>query len=177
MHMRPKLMSERKTAMGGKTREVKVKGHVLPSHDARVIRFPGAAGAGSRDRSGGHEAVTRGRHRPKPAWRVLYGTAAVCMLLFLVAEVESPTGGWRILTECLGTVLILGIMALWVHANRTALALVDDALSGEGPLFISVGPLAQQPSSRLNFPGAERGQRSRAQMRPAEKEDPKCFAK
>jgi len=111
-----------------------MNGQVLPSYDARVIRSPSPEGAGRKVRSDGRGATTPDKNRPKPAWHVLYIAVALTILFFLVAEVELPVGGWRTLTECLATLLIIGVMALWVRANRAALAASDDAPYGEGPL-------------------------------------------
>jgi hypothetical protein len=155
-----------------------MKSHEPFAPDARVIRFPGSARARSKDHSHRRNAVTRRRHRSKPAWHVLYGMVAVSILLFVVAEVKSPTGGWRILTECLGTGLIIGVMALWVRANRAALALADSTQYGGRSLESSVAYSPRQSSvPRLDACAIEFRQRSRAQMRPAEEEDAKCFAK
>jgi len=172
------LTAEGKTDMGGRLQEVKMNGHPLSAREARLIRFPDLAGDGNEDRSNGREVVTPKRNRPKPAWHVLYAVFAVTVLLFVVADVESPTGGWRILTECLGTALVIGAMALWVRANRAALALADNAPNGEETLrsYVAYSP---RPSSLrgLDFSGIEPSQRSLAQTRPAEEEDAKCFAK
>ncbi|MGD0266124.1 MAG: hypothetical protein ABSD47_14385 [Candidatus Methylomirabilota bacterium] len=146
--------------------------------DARVIRFPGSARARSKDHSHRRNAVTRRRHRSKPAWHVLYGMVALTILFFVVAEVESPVGGWRTLTECLATLLIIGVMALWVRANRAALA-VADAIPCDGGA--QENPVAYSPRQlsvlRLDSRAIEFSQGSRAQTRPAEEEDAKCFAK
>jgi len=155
-----------------------MNGHVLPSYDARVIRFPSLDGAGPKVRSDGHGATTPDKNRPKPAWHVLYIAVALTILFFLVGEVESPVGGWRTLTECLATLLIIGVMALWVRANRAALAVDQTSPRGGEALCGSMVP-SPRPSSRrrLDSSGIELSQRSLAQMRPAEKEDPKCLAK
>jgi hypothetical protein len=146
--------------------------------NAGVIRFPGSVRDWSKDHSHRRNAVTRRRHRSKPAWHVLYGMVAVSILLFVVAEVKSPTGGWRTLTECLATLLIIGVMALWVRANRAALA-VADAISRDGGA--QENPVAYSPRQlsvlRLDSRAIELGQGSRAQTGPAEEEDAKCFAK
>jgi hypothetical protein len=164
--------------MGGRTQEVKMNGHVLPSYDARVIRFPSPDGAGRKVRSDRHGATTPDKNRPKPGWHVLYIAVALTILFFVVAEVESPVGGWRILTECLGTGLIIGVMALWVRANRAALALADATQYGGRSLESSVAYSPRQSSvPRLDACAIEFRQRSRAQTRPAEEEDATCFAK
>jgi hypothetical protein len=67
------------------------------------------------------------------------------MLFFLAVDAESPTGGWRILMECLATLLIIGAMAVWVHANRAALALANAIPYGGGALDSAV---THSPNSR-----------------------------
>jgi hypothetical protein len=164
--------------MGGRTQEVKMNGHVLPSYDARVIRFPSPDGARRKVRSDGRGATTPDKNRRKPAWHVLYIAVALTILFFVVAEVESPVGGWRTLSECLATLLIVGVMALWVRANRAALA-VADAIPCDGGA--QENPVAYSPRQlsvlRLDSRAIEFSQGSRAQTRPAEEEDAKCFAK
>jgi len=142
-----------------------MKGQVFPSVSAQVTRFPTIDGARRGVRSTRHAGITADRDRPKPAWRVLYVAVALTILLFLVAEVETPAGGWRILMECLGTALIIGVMALWVRANRTPLALAE-ASRYRG------GPSVTRPDSFA----IESRQTSRTQTRSAE-EDSQCFAK
>jgi hypothetical protein len=155
-----------------------MNGRVLPSYDARAIRFPGPDGAGRKVRSDARGATTPDKNRPKPAWHVLYIAVALTFLFFVVAEVELPVGGWRILTECLSTGLIIGVMALWVRANRAALARADATRYRGRSLESSVAYSPQQSSvPRLDACAIEFRQRSRAQTRPAEEEDAKCFAK
>ena len=155
-----------------------MESHLRSARAAKVIRFPGPIGAGSMDRSDGRELVKPRGNRPKAAWHVLYVVVAVAVLFFVVADVESPTGGWRILTECLGTALVIGAMALWVRANRAALALADNAPDGGETLrsYVAYSPRASSLRS-LDFSGIEPSQRSLAQMRTAEEkeEDVKCF--
>ncbi len=116
-----------------------MNGHPLSSRETGLSRFRGPAGAMSKGYSDGREAVPLSRNRPKPAWRVLYAVFAVTVLHFVVADVELPAGGWRILTECLCTALVIGTMALWVRANRAALALPDNAPDGGETLHIDRG--------------------------------------
>ncbi len=155
-----------------------MKSHEPFTPNAGAIWFPGSARAWSKDHSHRRDAVTRRRHRSNPAWHVLYGMVAVSILLFVVVEVKSPTGGWRTLTECLATLLIIGVMALWVRANRAALAVADaipyDGGAQENPVAYFPG---QSSVPRLDACPIEFRQGSRAQTRPAEEEDAKCFAK
>ena len=150
--------------------------HFAPN--AGVIRFPGPAGAGAKAPSDGRGTAMLNRNRPKPAWHVLYGMVAVSILLFVVADVKMQVGGWRTLTECLATLLTLGVMALWVRANRASLS-VADAIPWDGGTQENLVAYSPRQSSvpRLDSCPIEFRQRSRAQTRPAEEEDAKCFAK
>lgn len=112
-----------------------MNGHLPVERHAKLIQFPGPASAGSKDDPDGSGSAAR--NRPRPAWHALYVLAAVAMLFFLAVDAESPTGGWRILMECLATLLIIGAMAVWVHANRAALALAN-ASPWEGTLDSAV---------------------------------------
>ena len=134
-----------------------MNGQLSSARDAGVIRVLRLAGAKSQDRSDGREAVRRSRNRPKPAWGTLYAVAGVAALLFVIADFESPAGGWRILTECLGTVLVIGAMALWVRANRVALALSDETSETGRPLraWVAYCPPAI-PRERLDLPESPR---------------------
>jgi len=143
-------------------------GQVFPSVNAPVIRFPTTDGARREVRLTRHGGITADKDRPKPAWRVLYIAVTLAILLFLVAEVETPAGGWRILMECLGTALIIGVMALWVRVNRTPLALAEASRYEERGKRSSVACL---DSFAIEF-----RQTSRTQTRSAE-EDSQCFAK
>jgi len=145
-----------------------MKGQVFPSVNAQVIRFPTTEGARREVCSTRHGGITADKDRPKPAWRVLYIAVALTILLFVVAEVETPAGGWRILMECLGTVLIIGVMALWVRVNRTPLALAEASRYEERG---EQSPVARPDSFAIEF-----RQTSRTQTRSAE-EDSRCFAK
>lgn len=63
------------------------------------------------------------RKTPKPAWVWLYGIVTVMGGLLGVIEVTIPDGPARRVLECMATLAIFGAMALWVRANRVALAL------------------------------------------------------
>ena len=155
-----------------------MKGHVLPSYKVRVIKFPGPDGADHRVRSGRHGATPPDMNRPKPAWHILYIGVALTLLLFVVADIESPVGAWRILTEFLATLLIIGVVALWMRVNRLALALTDATRSGGRDLG---GSMADSPDSCQCcisiLPQIESSQGPRVHPRPAEEEDAKCLAK
>ena len=156
-------------------REVKMNGHVLSVNRAQAIRFPDPARARGKSRSTGGAAVTQDGIRRKPAWHVLYALVGVAVLFFTVADVAAPANGWRILAECLGTTLILGVMALWVRANRLALALAHDAPNGTETfryVAYALRPSSQRPVESVE---SDYHQSSPAQTSPAEEEDPTCF--
>ena len=63
---------------------------------------------------------------PKPAWWLLYAMLPAAFALLVAAHLESPSAGWREIAEVVASLMIMGAMALWVRANRVALALEDD---------------------------------------------------
>ncbi len=62
----------------------------------------------------------------RPAWWVLYAMFPAAIVLLLAAHIESPSAGWRKIAEVVASLIVMGAMALWVRANRVALALDDD---------------------------------------------------
>jgi hypothetical protein len=75
---------------------------------------------------------------PKPKWWLLYGVLPLGAALLAAAELVSPTAGWLGFTEGLASLIIIGAMALWVHANRVALALPDEPSGSSEPLKVWV---------------------------------------
>jgi hypothetical protein len=59
----------------------------------------------------------------KANWRVLYALLPLAVVLLVAADLEASTAGWRRLAELGVSLGFLGVMALWVRANRIALAL------------------------------------------------------
>ena len=62
---------------------------------------------------------------PKAQWGLLYTILPVAILLLVAAHRLSPSAGWRVFAECLAALAVIGLAALWVRANRLALALLD----------------------------------------------------
>jgi hypothetical protein len=48
------------------------------------------------------------------------------LLLFILADLVPETSGWRTVTESIAALVIFGVQAAWVRANRTALVLSQD---------------------------------------------------
>lgn len=71
---------------------------------------------------------------PKPNWWLLCGTLLLAMVLLATVAFMDPSAGWRQFAECLILVTIYGAIALWVRANRVALALIDRAPGAAEPL-------------------------------------------
>jgi hypothetical protein len=63
---------------------------------------------------------------PKPRWGWLYGVVILLGGLLTVVEVAIPDGAARRTLEFAVTLAILGAIALWVRANRVALALANE---------------------------------------------------
>jgi hypothetical protein len=66
------------------------------------------------------------RPYPKPRWGWLYGVLILLGGLLTVVEVAMPDGLARRTLEFAVTLAILGAIALWVRANRVALALANE---------------------------------------------------
>jgi hypothetical protein len=71
---------------------------------------------------------------PKPKWWLLYSVLPLATALFIAADFLSQTTGWRQLADGAVSLAILGAVALWVRANRVALALSDDPAGARPPL-------------------------------------------
>jgi hypothetical protein len=70
---------------------------------------------------------------PRPAWWFLYALLPLGALLLVGVEIAAPSAGSRAFVS----LAILGAIALWLRANRPALAL------RESP------PQTEQPPARL----------------------------
>jgi len=60
---------------------------------------------------------------PKPKWWLLYAVLPLKATLLAVAELLAPSAGWRMFVEGLASMTVLCTIALWLGANRVALAL------------------------------------------------------
>jgi hypothetical protein len=71
---------------------------------------------------------------PKPKWWLLYAVLPLGAVLLVAADLVAPSAGWRLVAEGTATLVIIGLMACWVRANRLALALLGAAEEAEQPL-------------------------------------------
>jgi hypothetical protein len=71
---------------------------------------------------------------PKPKWWLLYAVLPVGAALLVAADLLSPSAGWRMAAEGVAALIVLALMALWVRANRLALALLATPGAVEQPL-------------------------------------------
>jgi hypothetical protein len=71
---------------------------------------------------------------PKPQWGLLYTLLPVAVGLLVAAHRLSPSAGWRVFAECLAALAVIGLAALWVRANRLALALLDHPSAAGTPV-------------------------------------------
>ncbi len=96
---------------------------------------------------------------PKPKWWLLYGMLSLAMALLIAAGLRSPSAGWRVFAEFLATLLTIGAIALWVHANRVALALLCAPSEATRPLgaWVAYCP-PPAPRRRLGRPQTESAQ-------------------
>ena len=88
---------------------------------------------------------------------------------------RGGAGCQRFLTEYLGAVLIITMMALWVRANRAALAVADNTSDGEKTWGNPADYSHRLSAVRwLSFSAIEPGQNPPPQARPAEAENVRC---
>ena len=73
---------------------------------------------------------------PKPKWWLLYAVLPLGATLLALTELLSPSAGWRMFVEGLASMTVLCAIALWVHANRVALALSDEPSEVGRPLKV-----------------------------------------
>jgi len=73
---------------------------------------------------------------PKPKWWLLYAVLPLGAALLALAELLSPSAGWRMFAEGLASMTVLCAVALWVRANRLALALRDEPSEASRPLRV-----------------------------------------
>jgi hypothetical protein len=95
------------------------------------------------------------RKAPKPAWGGLYGIVTVMCGLLAVVEVTIPDGLARRALECVAALAIFGAMAVWVRANRVALAMREggDVQSRVSWKIAGVIPRLSWRSPRRKRPG------------------------
>ncbi|HSB82486.1 MAG TPA: hypothetical protein VLM91_27235 [Candidatus Methylomirabilis sp.] len=123
--------------------------HTLFGWDARDdLRFR-AAGAVSRPVCGLRVDPKRAvRPAPRPAWMLLYALLPLCLALLLLADRMSASGGLRTLAEGVVVVLVIGLAAVWVRANRCALSRIPrDSEADSTPSVITLE--VHDPSPRL----------------------------
>ena len=56
----------------------------------------------------------------RPAWGLLYGTVLFMLALMLLADWVAPTLGWSRALDVMVVLVMYGLMALWLRANRGA---------------------------------------------------------
>ncbi len=97
---------------------------------------------------------------PKPKWWLLYGMLPLAMSLLIAAGLRSPSAGWRVFAEFLASLLTIGAIALWVHANRVALALLGAPSEATKPrrAWVAYCP-PPTPRWRLDLPEVKSVQR------------------
>ncbi len=116
---------------------------------------------------------------PRPKWWQLYAVLPLGAALLVAAELVSPTAGWRELTDGLASLVVIGAMALWVHANRVALALPDEPSGSSEPLKVWVAYYPPAPLRRAkNLTGIPQGSVLTIYSEPArDEEGVTCSAK
>lgn len=114
----------------------------------------------------------------RPAWWLLFAMLPLGAALLIAADRASTSAGWRVSAECTASLLVIGAIALWVHANRSALAVADNTLDG-GERLHSPAEYSPAPSSRdrLEFSGIDPRQHSPTRARRAEQKNAECLVK
>lgn len=88
------------------------------------------------------------RTAPTLAWMLLYALLPLSASLFALSEDVPSSGGMRTLAQGVVVVLVFGLAAVWVHANRRALSrTASDSTVNAGPQEIPVG--IHPPSPRV----------------------------
>ena len=78
----------------------------------------------------------------RPAWWVLYSLLPLAVAALAAVSLWIPAGAGRVFAQATVSLAILGGIALWVHANRVTLALLDVPDETEAPFRVWV---AYQP--------------------------------
>jgi membrane protein implicated in regulation of membrane protease activity len=89
--------------------------------------------------------------RRKPAWWSLHLLLPLLAALLVLAGWTVPSGGWRLALELAVVCAVYGLMLLWRHANRGALARAEwesIARDVKPRKFVAPRQRLQQP----NFP-------------------------
>lgn len=107
------------------------------------------------------------RKTPKPVWGWLYGIVTVMCGLLAVVEVAIPDGPARRVLECVVTLALFGAMAVWVRANRVALAVGEsDDVAARRPAIVPERAAGRAPMTG-QAAGARRGSFGSLPSRPA----------
>ena len=97
---------------------------------------------------------------PKPAWRLFYALLGIAFALLLVADLSSPSDGWRAFAEGVVSLALVGVIALWVRANRLALALLKEGGEAKGLIrrwLACHSPRSTRRRRRTREPESNRG--------------------
>ena len=86
--------------------------------------------------SSGTTTLRSHRKRPAPSWRYLHVFLSSALGLFVLAEAVWRESAWRHFFEFLAIVATFGGMALWIRANRVALAETDGCSCAEREIEI-----------------------------------------
>jgi hypothetical protein len=99
-----------------------------------------------------------GRPSPAaPAWAALIVILLLGIGLFALSDILTPEGVLRAISDSLMVASIFGVMAVWVRANRPALALIDARERETSPLEIRYVASERHPLRRPDIKGRRRG--------------------
>jgi hypothetical protein len=101
--------------------------------------------------------LAHGRPSPAaPAWPALVVILLVGIGLFALADIFTPEGTLRPITDSMMVALMFGGMAAWVRANRPALAQTDEPEGEAFPLEIRYVASERYPLWRAETKGPQR---------------------
>jgi hypothetical protein len=91
----------------------------------------------------------------KPAWTLLYALLPLCLALLTLVDCIPLSGGLHSLAQGLIVVLVVGLAAVWVRANRRALSgIPSDSEVEAGPPDVRVE--VHHPSPQVIHLGTRR---------------------
>ena len=113
----------------------------------------------------------------KPAWWLLYALPPLVLMLLVAAHRWLPDDGRRTFVEVVISLMILGVIDLWVRANRVALACLSNPSQAEQSLRTWVAYCPPPAQRKLDLLEPEPIQDQTARTEHLEKEYVTCFVK
>ena len=119
-----------------------------PVQRYEIARRPGVAYSPPARRAPGL-ANSSPKSALRAPWLLLYALLPLCVALLAFAEGISWSGGLRELVEIVIVFLVIGLAAIWTHANRRALASTQVNGGDKGALGQNTIVQVNAPSPRV----------------------------